>query len=168
VSAFEEVAGDALDLLGYPRLPAVGTGPSTERSRTSKTRRKRPRVFRPDLERRQETVTAVVAALSARGEGLVALLDDSSLSVSVWSGPLAWRALGRAAAERLAAQVAEEGPWGDPVSGEQVVAGDTWTVVLGHRDTAGEVVSRVVVLTVGESACTSVRYFRLPYGAETS
>lgn len=169
VAAFEDVAGDALDLLGYPRLPAVGgVATGADRARPGKARWKRPRVFRPDLERRQETVTAVLGALSASGQGLVDLLDDSSLSVSAWSGPLTWRALGRPAAERLAAQVAEEGPWGDPVSGEQVVAGETWTVVLVHRDAAGEVVSRVVVLTVGESGCTSVRYFRLPYGAETS
>jgi hypothetical protein len=77
-----------------------------------------------------------------------------------------WRGLGPEAVAQLDRQLRSEGPWGDPLRGEQVISGDTWTVVLSHQGPDGTQVDRVLILTLDRSpAVKALRYFRLPFEA---
>lgn len=183
VHVFENEAGDALDLLGYPRLPSlVGNAPAAaqpvRRRRRSRVRdavrrySAPPTTFRPAPERWQEQVTALVGALAtADARALPAMFTDAA-EVRVDGADARWVAHGSGAGDRLARHVQAAGGWGAPVRGEQSIDGRTWTLALTYRADDGSLVDRVLSVTIAASGLVERlvwRQFPLgPAGTSTS
>lgn len=175
VEAFEAAAGDALDLLGYERLPSL-VRPAAPAARDPRRLRNRlpirqqrpaPTTFRPVDERMQETVHAVIGAMDGSSAASLAdLLHDPAIEVRLSAFDTDWRGLGAEAVARLSRLLQEEGPWGDPIRGEQVISSGTWTLVLSHLGLDGVQVDRVVVVTLDRTpSVKALRYYRLPFDA---
>ena len=178
VEAFEDAAGDVLDLLGLERLPSLAASRTAEPAARPRRRLRealparpsRPAVFRPVPERMQDAVAALTAALAGPDRSaLSALLDAPAVVIEHTAGGRAWRLVGPAAVDRLTEELAAEGPWGDPLRGEQQIGGWTWTLLLAHRAPDGAAVDRVATVTLdSDASITELRLFRLPYEAPTS
>lgn len=169
VAAFEAAAGDVLDLLGLERLPSLVDVPTPvpprRGRREARASRARPTPFRPVPERMQDNVAALTAALAGPDRtALSTLLAGDGVVVESHGGAAPWRLVGPAAVHRLTEELAAEGDWGVPLRGDQQIGGWTWTLVLAHRAPNGDVVDRVVSVTVDSDArVTELRLFRLPY-----
>ncbi|MGZ6825157.1 MAG: sulfotransferase [Mycobacteriales bacterium] len=163
VAAFEAAAGEALVEAGYERLPAA-PAPAAAAGPARPARRRRRRATapaRPSGEWGQRAVDRVLAAL-ATGDPEPVLAGLAPLAeVRVRRGPDAWRALGDDGARRLREALVAEGPWGEPERGEQHLDGATWTVVLAHRDPDGQLVERLLQLTLdGDHRVAQLRLTR--------
>lgn len=145
--AFDRVAGEVLEQAGYPReAPAVEAPPRRlgRRSRPEPPRRSGALAG----EQAQRLVDRLLEELSV-GEtaGVAAALAPEAV-VRVREGEAEWRLLGEEGRARLLEHLRTGGAWGEPLRGDQTVAGSTWTVVLAHRDPAGGVVERLLQVTM--------------------
>lgn len=148
LAAFDRAAGEVLVEAGYTREPVAPAGPASRPGR----RRRRPEVARrvstPEPELAQRFVDRVVEALAGGdGAAVVAALTPEAV-VRVRDGDEDWRLLGAAGATRLQDHLQAQPAWGDPLRGEQQLAGTTWTLVLAHRHADGAVVERLLQLTL--------------------
>ena len=177
VATFEAAAGDALDLMGYPRLPSLlpaQTPPAVDRDRRrARDRRRpvrptRPAVFRPAPERWQETVTAVVGALADADSAAATTLFAPDIAFSADGAVGRWSGDGAAATAALQAYLTKTGPWGEVMRGDQHIDGRTWSILLTHSQ--GEALTdRMLLITVGADATVErleIRQF--PLGSPTS
>ncbi len=161
LAAFDRAAGDALDALGYPReavpepLPARGL---LRRKPESAAAQRLSTAQPPKGERAQRLVDHVLEALAAGDVAPLHAAAAADVAVALRDGDEHLRRLGPAGLDAMRTWVAE--PWGEPVRGDQQVAGATWTLVLAHRHD-GQVTERLLQLTLdGDLAVTEVRLTR--------
>ena len=160
VAAFDRGAGQTRRDLGYgddALAPAVSLAPEPKRP-TWRGRLRLPRLgdisavadAPPPMagETAQRTADRLLSAL-ATGDRADALdvLSAGDLAFDLVDGLRRRHEQGASAAEQLVDELLRDGPWGEPVLGEQHIDGRSWTIVLAHCDAAGRTVHRVVVLT---------------------
>lgn len=159
LAAFDAWAGDALEEAGYTREAIVTSPPSRRQSRRPRRPGLRRALSRPDGESAQRVVDQLLSALASGDADTALSAVDSAVVVLLRDGDTAWRLLGPAGIEALRTYLVSRPSWGEPLKGEQQIAGATWTLVLAHRQLDGIVVERLLQLTI--SSDLRVREFRL-------
>ena len=145
VRAFDRVAGDVLVEAGYVREPPAPE-PKQRRLRRGATPAPPRRVHVG--EDAQRLVDRVLEELAVGETASLAAALATGAAVRLRDGDADWRLLGEDGHRRLLDHLTVQGPWGEPLRGEQTLAATTWTLVLAHRDPTGAVVERLLQLTL--------------------
>jgi hypothetical protein len=173
LAAFNTVAGDMLDELGYPDLPLAkrptriavrrALGRARSMVRTRRGRGVSPVDHNPvitPLEALQITVDRFLAAAAAGSE----LPDLAGTATVRYAGPDGtWTAYGADGARRLTAAFGREKAWGPQLRGDEQMHGRTVIVTLTNAGEDDAYVDRVVVLGfANDGTIDHIGYSRFP------
>ncbi|MCU1594802.1 MAG: sulfotransferase family protein [Frankiales bacterium] len=151
VAAFESAAGDVLVEAGYTSEPATAPASRHRRLPTRWRRTRRKPVAVPTVLGHEDAQRFVDRMLEELALGDTATLRSAlapDAVVRFQHGDDRWATLGPDGSDQLQSVLDREGAWGAAERGEQHIAGRSWTLLLAHRAGAGELVERLVQLTL--------------------